>query len=44
MASERSRATCGDGPQHVKLLVAQPGTVLFPEAVTLDSKYVATST
>jgi hypothetical protein len=32
MASERSRATCGDGPQHVELLVAKPGAVLFPEA------------
>ena len=41
MASERSRATCGDGPQHVELLVAKPGAVLFPEAVTADPKDVS---
>ena len=40
MASERSRATCGDGPQHAELLVAKPGAVLFPEAVTLGAKDV----
>ena len=34
MASQRRRATCGDGPQHVEMLVAQPGAVLFLEAVT----------
>ena len=41
MASQRSRATCGDGPQHVELLVAQPGAVLFPEAVTPGPKDVS---
>ena len=40
MASERSRSTHGDGPQHAQLLVAQPGTVLFSKAVTLDAKDV----
>jgi hypothetical protein len=40
MASERSGATCGDGSQHVELLIAKPGAVLFPEAVTPNSKYV----
>jgi hypothetical protein len=40
MASERSRSTCGDGPQRAQLLVAQPGTVLFSKAVTLDAKDV----
>jgi hypothetical protein len=40
MASERSRATCADGPQHVELLVAEPGAVLFAEAVTANSKDV----
>ena len=38
MAPECSRATCGDGAQHVELLVAKPGAVLFPEAVTADPK------
>jgi hypothetical protein len=38
MTSERSRATSGDGPQHAQLLVAKPGTVLFLEAITLDTK------
>ena len=38
MASERSRATCGDGAQHVELLVTKPGAVLFSEAVTADPK------
>ena len=41
MASERSRATCGDGPQHLQLLVAKPGTVLFQEAITLGPKDVS---
>ena len=40
MASERSRSTCGYGPQHAQLLVAKPGTVLFSKAVTLDAKDV----
>ena len=40
MASERSRAASGDGPQHAQLLVAKPGTVLFSKAVTLDAKNV----
>jgi hypothetical protein len=41
MASQCSRATCGDGPQHVELLVAQPGAVLFPEAVSPGPKDVS---
>jgi hypothetical protein len=40
MSSERSRSTCGDGPQHAELLVAKPGPVLFSEAVALDAKDV----
>ena len=40
MASERSCAACGDGPQHAELLVAKPGTVLFSKAVTLGAKDV----
>ena len=40
MASERSRAASGDGPQHAELLVAKPGTVLFSKAVTVDAKDV----
>jgi hypothetical protein len=40
MASERSCSASGDGPQHAQLLVAQPGTVLFSKAVTLDAKDV----
>ena len=40
MASQRSCATCGDGPQHVELLVAQPGSVLFPETVSPSPKDV----
>jgi hypothetical protein len=38
MTSECSRAACANGPQHVQLLIAQPGAVLFSKAVTLDSK------
>src|SRR5271165_4371849 len=38
MAPERSRSTCGDGPQHAELLIAKPGVVLFSEAVALDAK------
>ena len=38
MASVRSRSTCGDGPQHAQLLIAQPGAVLSSKAVTLDAK------
>lgn len=38
MASERSRAASGDGPQHAQLLVAKPRTVLFLEAITLGAK------
>jgi hypothetical protein len=41
MASQRSRATYGDSPQHVELLVAQPGAVLFPEAVSPGPKDVS---
>ena len=41
MAPERSRSTCGDGPQHAELLIAKPGAVLFPEAVTADPKDVS---
>ena len=41
MTSQRRRATCGDGPQHVELLVAQPGAVLFPEAVSPGAKDVS---
>jgi hypothetical protein len=41
MASQCSRTTCGDGPQHVELLVAQPGAVLFPEAVSPSPKDVS---
>ena len=41
MASQRSRATYGDSPQHVELLVAQPGAVLFPEAVSPGAKDVS---
>jgi hypothetical protein len=41
MASQRRRATCGDGPQHVEPLVAQPRAVLFPEAVSLGTKDVS---
>ena len=40
MASERSRSTCGNGPQHAQLLVAKPRTVVFSKAVTLDAKDV----
>ena len=40
MASESSRAASGDGSQHVELLVAKPGTVLFLKAITLDAKDV----
>jgi hypothetical protein len=38
MAPERSRSTCGDGPQHAELLIAKPGVILFSEAVALDAK------
>ena len=38
MASECSRSTCGDGPQHVQLMIAKPRAVLFSKAVTLDAK------
>jgi hypothetical protein len=41
MASQRSRATYGDSPQHVELLVAQPGAILFPEAVPPGPKDVS---
>jgi hypothetical protein len=41
MASQCSRATCGDGPQHVELLVTKPGAVLFPEAVAPDAKDIS---
>ena len=41
MASQCSRAICGDGPQHVELLVAKPGAVLFPEAIAADAKDVS---
>jgi hypothetical protein len=40
MASERSCAASGDGPQHGQVLVAKPGPVLFSKAVTLDAKDV----
>lgn len=40
MSSERSRSTCGNGPQCAELLVAKPGPVLFSKAVTLDAKDV----
>ena len=40
MTSERSCAASGDGPQHVEVLIAKPGAVLFSEAVTLDAKDV----
>ena len=40
MAPERSRSTCGDGPQRAELLVAKPGPVLFSEAVALDANDV----
>src|ERR1700683_1538855 len=36
-----SSATRGDGPQHVELLVAKPGAVLFPEAVAPGPKDVS---
>ena len=38
MTSECSRAARANGPQHVQLLIAQPGAVLFSKAVTLDAK------
>lgn len=41
MASERSRSTCGNGPQHAELLVAKPGTVLFLKAIALNAKDVS---
>ena len=41
MASQRSGATYGNRPQHVELLVAQPGAVLFPEAVSAGPKDVS---
>ena len=41
MASQRSRATYGNRPQNVELLVAQPGAVLFPEAVSPGPKDVS---
>jgi hypothetical protein len=41
MPSQHSRATCGNSPQHVELLVAEPGAVLFPEAVSQGSKDVS---
>jgi hypothetical protein len=40
MASERSSAASGDGPQYVQLLVAKPGAILFSKVVTLDAKDV----
>src|SRR3954447_7425943 len=40
MAPERSRSTCGDGPQHAELLIAQPGAVLFSKAVALNPEDV----
>ena len=33
-----------DRPQHLELLVAEPGAVLFPEAVSLGPRMSATST
>ena len=44
MATQGSRATYGDSPQHLELLVAQPGAVLFPEAVSPGRRMSATST
>ena len=41
MASQRSRATCSDRPQHLELLVTEPGAVLFPEAVSPGPKDVS---
>jgi hypothetical protein len=41
MASQRNCATCSDRPQHLELLVAQPGAVLFPEAVSPGPKDVS---
>jgi hypothetical protein len=40
MASERGCAASGDGPQHVEMLVAKPGAVLFSKAIALNAKDV----